>query len=43
MNIIFFLKNLIKDDGFVLIDSNSNEFVIGKPKKIKSNQNKIIR
>jgi len=35
MNLIRFLKNLIKEDGFVLIDSNSNEFVIGKPKKIK--------
>jgi len=34
MILIRFLENLIKDDGFVLIDSNSNEFVIGKPKKI---------
>ena len=34
MILIRFLENIIKDDGFVLIDSNSNEFVIGKPKKI---------
>jgi len=34
MYLIRFLKNLIKDDGFVLVDSNSNEFVIGNPKKM---------
>ena len=34
MYLIHFLKNLIKDDGFVLVDSNTNEFVIGNPKKM---------
>ena len=28
-----FLENVFKDDGFVLIDAYSKEFVIGKPKK----------
>ena len=28
-----FLNNLIKKDGFVLIDANSNKYVIGNPKK----------
>ena len=27
-----FLENLFKIDGFVLVDANKNEFVIGKPK-----------
>ena len=34
MNLVSFLKDLFKEDGFVLIDANSKEFVIGKPKKI---------
>ena len=33
MNLINFLNNLFKYDGFVLIDSNSKKFVIGKPIK----------
>ncbi len=33
MNLIKFLNNLFKYDGFVLIDSNSKKFVIGKPIK----------
>ena len=33
MNLVSFLKDLFKEDGFVLIDANSKEFVIGKPKK----------
>tara|TARA_B100000989_G_scaffold244454_1_gene191526 strand:+ start:717 stop:1907 length:1191 start_codon:yes stop_codon:yes gene_type:complete len=28
-----FLQSLIKDDGFILIDANENEFLIGKPLK----------
>jgi len=34
MNLTRFLKNLIKEDGFVLIDANVKEYIIGKPKKI---------
>ena len=33
MNLIKFLNNLIKYDGFVLVDSNSRKYVIGKPIK----------
>ena len=38
MNLVNFLKNLFKYDGFILIDYNSKKFVIGKPVK----QNPII-
>ncbi|MDA9709478.1 cyclopropane-fatty-acyl-phospholipid synthase family protein [Candidatus Pelagibacter sp.] len=33
MKLIEFLNNLIKDDGFLLIDANKNKHLIGKPKK----------
>ena len=33
MNLINFLNSLIKHDGFILIDSNSKKYVIGKPIK----------
>ncbi len=33
MNLTRFIENLIKEDGFVLIDANSNEYIIGRPKK----------
>ncbi len=33
MNLKKFCEDLFKDDGFVLIDANSNEYIIGKPKK----------
>ena len=33
MYLVKFLNKLIKSDGFILIDSNNNKFVIGKPKK----------
>ena len=33
MNISKFYNKLIKEDGFIIIDSNSNKYVIGKPKK----------
>ena len=33
MNLINFLNSLIKYDGFILIDSNSKKYVIGKPIK----------
>ena len=35
MKLLNFLNNLFKYDGFILIDSNSNKFVIGKPVKEK--------
>ena len=33
MNLVNFLNNLFKYDGFILVDSNSKKFVIGKPIK----------
>jgi len=33
MNLTKFLENLFKEDGFVLVDANSREYIIGKPKK----------
>ena len=33
MNLINFLNNLFKNDGFILIDSDSNKYVIGEPIK----------
>ena len=33
MNLTKFLKNLFKEDGFVLIDANFKEYIIGKPNK----------
>ena len=33
MDLINYLKNLFREDGFILIDANTREFVIGKPKK----------
>ena len=33
MKLINFLNNLFKEDGFTLIDYNSNRYVIGKPLK----------
>tara|TARA_B100002051_G_scaffold53774_1_gene49270 strand:- start:8 stop:1198 length:1191 start_codon:yes stop_codon:yes gene_type:complete len=33
MNLLSYLKNLFKEDGFILVDANSIEHVIGKPKK----------
>ena len=33
MKLTKFLKNLFKEDGFVLIDANFKEYIIGKPKK----------
>ena len=33
MNLNKFLNKLIKEDGFVLVDANSKEYIIGKPKK----------
>ena len=33
MKLINFLNDLFKEDGFILIDYNSNRYVIGKPLK----------
>ena len=33
MNLTRFLNKLFKDDGFVLIDANSREYIVGNPKK----------
>ena len=43
-----FLNNLFKNDGFILVDANSREHVIGKPKKInpikiKNSKGKTIK
>ena len=35
MKLIEFLNNLIRDDGFILIDANKNKHLIGRPKKEK--------
>ncbi len=37
-----FLDKLFKYDGFILIDSNSNRFVIGKPLKEKPIELKLL-
>ena len=33
MQLLDFLRKLIKDDGFELVDANSKSYIIGKPKK----------
>tara|TARA_B100000767_G_C19480886_1_gene416147 strand:- start:392 stop:505 length:114 start_codon:yes stop_codon:yes gene_type:complete len=33
MQLAKFLNKLFKKDGFILIDANSNEYIIGSPKK----------
>ena len=42
MNLEQFCKNLFKDDGFVLIDANLKEYIIGKPKKNKPIRLKLL-
>ena len=39
MQLLNFLKKLIKDDGFELVDANSKSYIIGKP--IKANPIKL--
>ena len=34
MQLINFLRKLIKDDGFELVDANSKSYIIGKSKKL---------
>ena len=33
MHLVNFLNKLIKEDGFILVDANTNNYVIGTPKK----------
>ena len=33
MNLLNFLRKLIQDDGFELVDANNKSYIIGKPKK----------
>ena len=33
MDISKFYNKIIKEDGFIILDANSNKYVIGKPKK----------
>jgi len=33
MQLVSFLNKLFKEDGFILIDANSNKYIIGNPKK----------
>ena len=42
MKLVEFLNNLIKDDGFILIDANNNKHLIGSPKKEKPITLKIL-
>ena len=42
MNLANFCENLFKEDGFVLIDANFKEYVIGKPKKANPIRLKIL-
>ena len=42
MNLINFFNNLFKYDGFILIDDKLNKFVIGKPKKEKPIEVKLL-
>ena len=35
MQLVSFLNKLFKDDGLILIDANSNKYIIGNPKKEK--------
>ena len=42
MNLKKFCENLIKEDGFVLIDANSKEYIIGKPLKQNPIKLKIL-
>ncbi len=42
MKLIEFLNNLFKEDGFLLIDANKNQHLIGNPKKEKPITLKIL-
>jgi len=42
MNLLNFLKKLIKDDGFEFVDANNKSYIIGSPKKEKPIKLKIL-
>ncbi|MDC0200627.1 cyclopropane-fatty-acyl-phospholipid synthase family protein, partial [Candidatus Pelagibacter sp.] len=42
MYLLNFLRRLIKDDGFELVDANSKSYIIGKPKKENPIRLKIL-
>ena len=42
MKLLNFLRRLIKDDGFELVDANSKSYIIGKPKKETAIKLKIL-
>ena len=42
MYLVHFLNKLFKNDGFILIDDKLNKFVIGKPKKEKPIEVKLL-
>ena len=42
MKLLNFLRALIKDDGFELLDANNKSYIIGKPKKEKPIRLKIL-
>ena len=42
MNLLNFLRALIKDDGFELLDANNKSYIIGRPKKEKPIRLKIL-
>ena len=42
MKLLNFLRKLIKDDGFELVDANSKSYIIGNPKKAKPIRIKIL-
>ena len=33
MQLARFLNNIFKNDGFILVDANSKNYIIGSPKK----------
>ena len=42
MNLLNFLRKLIKEDGFELVDANNKSYLIGKPKKENPIKLKIL-
>ncbi len=42
MNLTQFCENLFREDGFILVDANSKEYIIGKPKKDNPIKLKIL-
>ena len=42
MKLLNFLRKLIKDDGFELVDANLKSYIIGKPKKENPLRFKIL-